>query len=114
MDDMKKMTFSSSSPHMTQFLMRRPKLLDYFEKTWLRGSFPPAMWNLYNKVTHLTNNPQEGYNSKLNKLVQTHHPNPNVLLHHVSNLLIDAELKSSKTMVNYGFSLFIFFIIVFL
>ena len=99
---MRKVTFTSSSPHVTQFLRTRPRLLTYYEKTWLRGSFPLAMWNLYNKVTHLTNNPQEGYNSKLNKLVQTHHPNPNVLLHHVTNLLNDAEVKSSKTMVNFG------------
>ena len=82
-DYLKKMSFKNSSP---------------FYKT-AQGKLPPAMWNLFNKTSQLTNNPQEGYNSKLNKLVQSPHPNPNVLLNHLTNLLTDAELKTSKTLV---------------
>ena len=95
-DYLKKMSFKNSSPF---YKTAQGKLLSYFENTWLYGSYPPAMWNLFNKTSQLTNNPQEGYNSKLNKLVQSPHPNPNVLLNHLTNLLTDAELKTSKTLV---------------
>ena len=33
-------------------------LLDYFESTWLNGSFPKSLWNYWRKPYGLTNNRQ--------------------------------------------------------
>ena len=57
------------------------------------------MWNQYNKVRGLTNNPQEGFNSKLNKMVQTKQPNPNVLVTHLAGCLNDSEMRVWKLKV---------------
>jgi len=54
-DYLKKMSFKNSSPF---YKTAQAKLLSYFENTWLYGSYPPAMWNLFiffNKTSQLTN-----------------------------------------------------------
>ena len=48
---------------------------------------------MYNKVNHLTNNPQEAFNSSLNKIVQVKQPNPNALVIVMMNVFHDAEMK---------------------
>ena len=78
----------------------KPLFLDYFEQTWVRGSFPPQLWNMNNKVRGLTNNPQEGFNSKMNKLIQTKQPNPNVLVTHLAGCLNDSEMRFWKIKVS--------------
>ena len=67
------------------------KLIEYLEKVWLVGKFPPKMWNLWGKSKELTNNRNEGYNSRVNKIVASYHPNPWILLNKVIKELLKAE-----------------------
>ena len=46
----------------------------HFEVTWLMGSYPLALWNVYESDTR-TNNHIEGWHSKLKKVVGKAHPN---------------------------------------
>ena len=53
----------------------------YIEKTWIRGAYPPATWNMFQHEGVKTNNHAEGYNFKLgNKKRISKHPNPYVLV----------------------------------
>ena len=57
---MKELKFNESSPFYEKNKISLPLLIKYFEETWMYGAFPPALWNVYNKSSHLTNNPHEG------------------------------------------------------
>ena len=67
------------------------KTLEYVETVWIFGQFPPKMWNLWGKTKELTNNRNEGYNSRINKLVGASHPNPWILLCKCVKELLKAE-----------------------
>ena len=41
--------------------------MDYLESTWLNGQFILEVWNFWRKPSGLTNNNNEGYNSRINK-----------------------------------------------
>ena len=57
------------------------KMIKYIEKTWIRGAYPPATWNMFQHEGVKTNNHAEGYNFKLgNKKRISKHPNPYVLV----------------------------------
>ena len=54
-------------------------LLTYYEDTWLGGSFPVRMWNVY-ADTIRTNNSVEGWHHKLNCNIGRSHPNVHKLV----------------------------------
>ena len=66
-DKLKDMEFDETSDYFEKTKSSVSELIEYFENTWLHGNFPPALWNAYNKSSHLTNNPNEGYNSSSTK-----------------------------------------------
>ena len=51
-------------------------LINYVERTWVNGSFPPETWNMFKHDGETTNNRSEGYNFRLgNKRTISKHPN---------------------------------------
>ena len=50
-------------------------LVEYFERTWLNGSFPARMWNFFEVDGPRTNNHVEGWHAKMNRLAGKSHPN---------------------------------------
>ena len=50
-------------------------IVQYFEKTWLRGQFPPSMWNHFEPSGPRTNNHVESFNAMINRQLSTAHPN---------------------------------------
>ena len=52
------------------------KMIQYFLKVWINGSFPPSTWCMYMHDGESTNNHSEGYNHRLNtKKRLGKHPN---------------------------------------
>lgn len=47
----------------------------YFEKTWMKGQYPLAMWNFFKHDGPRTNNHVEGYHARLKKMAGKPHPN---------------------------------------
>ena len=43
------------------------KFVNYIEKTWINGNFPPKTWNFFGHLGSTTINYAEGFNSKLAK-----------------------------------------------
>ena len=64
------------------------------EETWIHGNFPPKLWNMWKKSTDLTNNQNEGYNSRINKILAANHPNPWILVCMLTKELIRAETET--------------------
>ena len=51
-------------------------MIEYVQKTWINGSFPPETWNMFFHDGQTTNNHSEGYNFRLgNKKTISKHPN---------------------------------------
>ena len=42
-------------------------ILNYFEKTWVNGAFPPPTWNQFGEFDERTNNNVEAYNKQVNR-----------------------------------------------
>ena len=55
--------------------MRLDDFISYFESTWLVGSYPPSLWNVFETKFARANNHIEGWHSKLKKAVGKAHPN---------------------------------------
>ena len=55
-DDLRDFQFDKSSRSYKDFVKFQTDFLDYVERVWISGHFPPRLWNLYNKSTDLTNN----------------------------------------------------------
>jgi hypothetical protein len=57
---------------------KRDQLIEYFGSTWIgpNATFPREIWNLYDNISHRTNNISETYNKKLNKEISK--PDPNI------------------------------------
>ena len=68
-------------------------MVDYMNYFWIHGCIPPRVWNTFGRSDTLTNNNQEGYNSKFNKELKETHPSPGILLCHVKDQIILAEEK---------------------
>ena len=71
----------------------KDEFIKYIEDFWIRGCLPPPVWNCFGRSEDLTNNNQEGYNSRINKELKETHPSPGVLLCHVRAQIILAEEK---------------------
>ena len=56
--------FSKDSPFYDQLVSFKEKMLEYFEATWVSGSFPPLMWCHNNRSARITNNFAEAFNSR--------------------------------------------------
>ena len=54
----------------------------------------PKLWNKWKKCSDLTNNQNEGYNSRINKILSSNHPNPWVLVCMLTKELIRAETEA--------------------
>ena len=50
--------------------------IKYIRDFWINGCIPPRVWNVFGRSEDLTNNNQEGYNSKFNKELKETHPSP--------------------------------------
>ena len=74
----------------------QPIILDYFDRVWEHGNFPPAMWTHANQVTNLTNNDNEAYNSYLSKIISIPHPNVPKLTFALAKETMKAEDKMDK------------------
>ena len=48
--------------------------IQYIQDFWIQGCLPPRVWNVFGRSEDLTNNNQEGYNSKFNKELKETHP----------------------------------------
>ena len=63
----------------------------YIRDYWLNGPYPPSTWNCWGRSEDLTNNHQEGYNARTNRLLRQIHPSPGILLCHVYSEIKLAE-----------------------
>ena len=68
--------------------------LKYIRDYWIFGCYPPQVWNCWSRSEDLTNNHQEGYNARTNRVLRQTHPSPGILLCHVK-----AELKLAEQLV---------------
>jgi hypothetical protein len=75
------------------------EFLDYISTYWINGCYPPRVWLSYNRGEDLTNNNQEGFNSKINKKLKQINPSPGLLLLFIYDQLNAAEVKAFKTVV---------------
>ena len=75
------------------------EFLDYISTYWINGCYPPRVWLSYNRGEDLTNNNQEGFNSKINKKLKQINPSPGLLLLFIYDQLNAAEVKALKTVV---------------
>ena len=50
------------------------KIIAYFERTWIKGSFEFYLWNHSSTIGPRTNNHVEGFHSKLNRAIKSPHP----------------------------------------
>jgi hypothetical protein len=85
--------FDKSSPFYDKMEAFKTEFLDYMESTWINGNYSPKIWNQWKKTSNLTNNNNEGYNSKINKLIACLHPNPWILLCTLVRELLRSETE---------------------
>ena len=93
-DDLRAMALGKDSASYEKICIFQEEFLNYIESTWIRGNFPPKLWNMWKKSTDLTNNQNEGYNSRINKILAVNHPNPWVLVFMLTKELIRAESEA--------------------
>ena len=67
--------------------------IKYIWDFWIDGCLPPRVWNCFGRSEDLTNNNQEGYNSKFNKELKETHPSAGILLCSIRSQIILAEEK---------------------
>ena len=65
----------------------------YIQDFWIDGCLPPRVWNCFGRSDDLTNNNQEGYNSKFNKELKETHPSLGILLCHINSQILLSEEK---------------------
>lgn len=80
------------------FYDRTVEFLQYFENTWLLGSYSPLTWNYYASYNHRTNNVSEGYNHLFNSCREfggvTAHPNIFQLIEVVKKELLRTQERA--------------------
>ena len=69
------------------------EFLAYILNFWINGPIPVRIWNVFGRSTDITNNAQEGYNSKFNKELNVTHPSPGVLICNLKSQIVLAEDK---------------------
>ena len=80
------------------FYDRTMEFLQYFENTWLLGSYSPLTWNFYASYNQRTNNVSEGYNHLFNSCREfggvTAHPNIFLLIDVVKKELLRTQERA--------------------
>ena len=71
----------------------KKEFLQYILNFWINGPIPVRIWNVFGRSSDITNNAQEGYNSKFNKELNDTHPSPGVLLCNLKSQMVLAEDK---------------------
>ncbi|XP_074596481.1 uncharacterized protein LOC141851633 [Brevipalpus obovatus] len=61
------------------------QLFSYFSGTWMRGRFPPSMWNCFRNFGIRTTTHIEGWHHRLNDKVKRKHPEIYLLIFHLKN-----------------------------
>ena len=91
----------STHPTLQNFCLN---LIYYLETTWISGSIPVEVWNMYDHRGVTTNNHAEAFNFKMGSKKQiSKHPNPYVLAEEMVAQLIEgsdtatADILSSKS-----------------
>ena len=92
LEELQNWEFDKGSENFDEMVKFRDVFMEYTTHQWVEGSFPPRVWNCWKKLQN-TNNIEEGYNSKINKMLNVFHPNPNELLVVISQLLNMAEVS---------------------
>ena len=108
LDDLKLVSFDKESPYFEESVKFQEKFIQYVEDVWLYGNYPPKMWNQWKKTKNLTNNHNEGYNSRINKIISVTHPNPWVLVCQLQKELLRAEGEVLYLKVSFCFALGIY------
>ena len=70
--------------------------IKYIKDFWINGCIPPRVWNVFGRPDDLTNNNQEGFNSKFNKELKETHPSPGILLCNIRGQIKLSEEKIIK------------------
>ena len=65
--------------------------LKYILSFWINGPIPVRIWNVLWRSSDISNNAQEGYNSKFNKKLNDTHLSPGVLLCFLKSQMVLAE-----------------------
>ena len=99
LDILKEEKFDKNSEYHAKNIEFRDKFIAYFEQTWIRGHFPPEVWNHYTRPANITNNLSESYNSRMAKVVKSIHPNAHILAQHCCNELLRDERLQLSVMV---------------
>ena len=73
--------------------------IQYIRDFWINGCYPPHVWNCFERSEDMTNNNQEGFNSKMNKSLEHKHPSPGILLCHIVQGIKLAEGEIAKVRV---------------
>ena len=101
-DELRLMDMDKDSEFYEKMSKFQEDLLDYMEGTWVRGNFAPKLWNMWRKASDLTNNQNEGYNSRINKILAANHPNPWILVCMLTKELIRAESEALWIKVSFA------------
>ena len=80
--------FNFNDERTTEF---KEEFLKYILDFWISGCLPPRVWNCFGRSEDITNNNQEGYNSKFNKELKDTHPSAGILLCHIKAQITLAE-----------------------
>ena len=75
--------------------------MDYFDQQWM-ATWPPSIWNHYNKNGPRTNNHLEGFHSKLNKHFTSAHPNIFLFLDTIVSFQSSYTLKIQQVAVGHN------------
>ena len=92
-DDLNQVEFDRESPFYDEAIKFKNEFIKYMEDVWLYGNYTPKMWNHWRKPKKITNNNNEGYNSRINKIISVTHPNPWVLVCTLQKELLRAETE---------------------
>ena len=77
----------------------KSEFLKYIKDYWIEGCYPPQVWLNFQRSTDLTNNNQEGMNSRINKELKQTSPSPGLLLCFIFKQLKMAETQAAEAAV---------------
>jgi hypothetical protein len=93
-DRLREEQFDKSSPFSDKIENFKREFCEYNEDVRLSGNYNPKIWNQWRKTKNLNNNNNEGYNSRIIKVLYSCiHPNPWILL---CTLSLRSYLKQIK------------------
>jgi len=69
------------------------ELAEYFDRTWVRGDFPPELWSHFDHNGPRTTNVAEGWHNSLNTHFGTPHPSLRVFLHWLQKCQFEVQSR---------------------